>query len=142
MQATLGGDLRVDLAQRAGGGVARIDVGALAGGLGGCVERGEIIVPEVDLAAHLDDVRPAVARQTVRELADGLQVLRDVLADAAVTTGGALRQHAVLVAQRGREAVDLRLGGVGHSILSEAQEAANPGVELPGVVVGKGVVER
>ena len=102
------GDRRVDLAQGAGGGVARIGVGALAGRLGRGVEGGEVVVAEIDLAAHLDHLRPAGARQAMGDVADGAQVLGDVLADPAVAAGGALDQDAVLVAQGGRKAVDLR----------------------------------
>src|SRR6185437_8895167 len=142
VQVALGGDLRVELAQRAGGGVARVDVGRLAGGLHRRVQRGEVGVFEVDLAADLDDLRPAVAGEAMRNLANGLQVGGDVLAHPPVAARGALHEDALLVAQRGRETVDLRLGGVGDRVVAEAQETADTGVELARLVVREGVVER
>ena len=45
-----------------------------------------------------------------RDRRDRAQVVRDVLADLAVAARGAADQHAVLVDQRDREPVDLRLG--------------------------------
>ena len=55
-----GGDARVELAQRAGGEVARVGVDRLPRlGLAG-VERGEIGVAHIDLAARLEDARRAL----------------------------------------------------------------------------------
>jgi hypothetical protein len=140
-QRPLGADLRIDLAQRAGGEVAGIGVGALAGLEGGGVEGGEGLQLDIDLAADLDHVGPAGALQLVGDVGDGPQVGGDVLAHPAVAPRRALDQHALLVAQRGRQTVDLRLGGVEHRLAGQAQEAADAGVELGRLVVGKGVVE-
>ena len=62
------GDLGIELAQRARGRVARIDEGLLALGLHLRVERQEIALGHVDLAAHLDDIGRA-RRQLLRDFA-------------------------------------------------------------------------
>ena len=52
-------------------------------------------------------------------------------------------QRAVLVAQRHRQAVDLRLGGEDDLlVLGKPQETADAGDEIDDVVVGEGIVER
>ncbi len=57
-QGASGGDGAVDLAQGAGGGVAGVGVGLLAGLLGGGVERRKGCMAQIDLAADLDLARP------------------------------------------------------------------------------------
>jgi hypothetical protein len=141
-QRTGRGDRRVDLAQGAGGGVARIGVGLLArlGGRG--VQGGERLMAQVDLAADLDDVRPTGAGEPLRDVADGPDVLGDVLSDPPVAAGGRLDEVALLVADRAAEAVDLGLGGVAHRLVGgEPQETPDAGVELDRFRVGEGVVE-
>ena len=49
----------------------------------------------------------------MRDVGDRLEIGGDVLADRAVAARRALHEHAVLVAQRGRQPVDLRLGREG-----------------------------
>jgi hypothetical protein len=71
----------------------------------------EVVAAHVDLAAHLQH-RRRVAAQAQRDLADGADVLRHVLAGLAVAARGGLHQHAVLVAQVDGQAVELELGGV------------------------------
>ena len=107
-QRARGGQLGVELADRAGGGVARVGEGRLArlGAL--LVERGEGRQRQVDLAAHLEQRRRVLDAQ--RDRADRAQVLGHLLADLAVAAGGAAHEHAVLVDERDREPVDLRLG--------------------------------
>ncbi len=136
------GDLRVLLAQRAGGGVARIDVERLARRRLLLVEPGEIRLAEIDLAAHLDHLRHAVG-QRVRNVADGAHIGGDVLAGDAVAAGGAQHQPAGLVAQRHGQAVDLGLGGERDRLrLGAAEEAVHLGDEIAHVVVGKRVLQR
>ena len=73
------------------------------------VELLEVLHREVDLAADLDERRDTVALQPVRDLGDGPDVGRDVLAGAAVAAGGGAGQPAVLVGEVDGEAVDLEL---------------------------------
>ena len=105
-----GGERRVELADRAGGRVARVGEGRLAGLGAALVERLEVGDRQVDLAAHFDQLRRVVDPQ--RDRPDRAQVLGHVLADPAVAAGRAADQDAVLVGERDRQAVDLRLGRV------------------------------
>ena len=71
------------------------------------------------------------------------QVGGDVLADRPVAPGGALDEATLLVAQRGRQAVDLRLGDDRHRLVGrQLEEAADAAEELAHLVLGKGIVER
>jgi hypothetical protein len=137
-----GGDLRVDLAQRSGGGVARVGVGLLAGLGGRGVQGRERLVAQVDLAADLDHLRPALAGQPLGDVGNRADVLGDILAHPPVASGRGLDQHATLVADRARQAVDLRLGGVAHGLVGrQPQEPPDAGVEVDGFLVGEGVVQ-
>ena len=82
-----GGDRRVQLAQRAGGGVARVGEYLAAGLSLPLVQRGEVGAGHVDLAAHLADRRSA--GNPVRDVLQRAQVGGDVLAGEAVAAGGA-----------------------------------------------------
>ncbi|MCY1395913.1 hypothetical protein D9M71_108690 [compost metagenome] len=114
LQRPAGGDLRVELAQAAGGGVARVGEGLAAGFHGAGVERLEAGPGHVHLAAHFQHCRPTLALQAQRDVAHGAHVGADVLAGAAVATGGAAHQTAVLVEQADRQAVELGLAAVFH----------------------------
>ena len=109
-QRPLGGERRVELADRAGRRVARVHERRQAGLGAPLVERGEVGQRHVDLAADLHQRRRVLDPQ--RDRGDRAQVVRDVLADLAVAAGGAALQHAVAVDQRDRQPVDLRLGDV------------------------------
>ena len=109
-ERALGGELRVELADRAGGRVARVHERREARLGAALVERGEVRQRHVDLAAHLDQRRRVVEAQ--RDRRDRAQVVRDVLPDLAVAARGAAFEHAVAVEQRDREPVDLRLRDV------------------------------
>ena len=67
----------------------------------------------------------------------------DVLALVAVAAGGGGDEPALLVADRARQAVDLRLGGDRQRLVRrQAQEAADAGDELGDILLAEGVVER
>ena len=138
-----GGDARVLLAQRAGGGIARIGEDLLARRLLPLVELEEIGLGHVDLAAHLADFRHVAAFELLRHVLQRADIGGDVLAFAAVAAGGGGDEFAVLVAQRHRQAVDLRLGAEGDLlVVAELEEAADAGDEIDDVLLGEGVVER
>ena len=139
-QRPLGGDPGVDLAQRPGRRVAGVGVGLLPRRLGRGVQRGELLVAEVDLAADLDEVGPAGACEPLGDFGDGADVGGHVLADPAVAPRRRLDQHAPLVADRTRQPVDLWLSRVGDRLV-EPQEPLHPRVELHRVLVREGVVE-
>ncbi len=117
------GDGGILLAQGAGGGVAGVDVGLLAGVLLGGVEGREGGQPQVDLAAHLEHGRGTVG-QPLGHVVDGADVGGDVLADPTVAAGGGLHKPTVLIAQRHSEPVELELAGPGRrrGFLAEAPQ--------------------
>jgi hypothetical protein len=133
-QRPRGGELGIQLADRAGGRVARVGVRRLAGLRALLVEPHERGQREVDLPAHLEQGRRVVDAQRYRT--DRAQVLRDLLADLAVAARRAAHQHAVLVDERDGEAVDLRLGHEAHvahlhALASQvALRAQHPGGQL------------
>ena len=106
---------RILLAQEAGRGVARVGQQRLAGVPQLLVEPVEVLEAQEDLAAHLQPGGRIVAAQPVRHGADRADVGGDVLADVAVAAGGPADELAVLVGDRDRDAVDLRLADVGRS---------------------------
>ena len=138
-----GGQRRVELADRAGGGVARVGEGRFARLGAPFVQRLEVGDRQVDLAADLDQLRRVVDPQ--RDRADRAQVLGHVLADAAVAAGGAADEDAVLVGERDRQPVDLRLGRVAElggadvEALEVVADARLPGAQL---LLVAGVAER
>ena len=138
-----GGERRVELADRAGGRVARVGEGRLARLGAALVQRLEGGDRQVDLAAHLDQRRRVLDAQ--RDRPDRAQVLGHVLADPAVAAGGAADEHAVLVGERDRQAVDLRLGRVaelGGADVEPLQVVADAGLPGAQLLLVAGVGER
>ena len=140
-QRPLGGRGGVELAQAAGGRVARVGEGGQPRGRARGVQLGERRQRQVHLAAHLDDGRrrhPLRRPQALRDRPDGAQVGGDVLADDAVAARRPLHEAAVLVGQGDREAVDLGLDDEGHLarcqalLLHHRAGAPVPGGELVG----------
>ena len=78
----------VELAQRAGGGVARIGEGLAALFRLPLIERGEIGVAHIDFAANLEDIGHVPALQPLRNVRDGAHIGGNVLALAAVAARG------------------------------------------------------
>ena len=144
VQRPLGRDGRVLLAQRAGGGVARIDEEPLAQ-LGLALVHGlELLDGHVDLAADLEHVGIGAARlgQLLRHVGDGADVRRHVLAGDAVAAGGRLHERAPLVGQRHGHAVDLGLAREGERLEVEVGRlAAQPLAPGPQLVLAERVVE-
>jgi GNAT superfamily N-acetyltransferase len=93
----------------------------------------------VDLAAHLEHRRRLLAEQLLRHVADRAHVGGDVLADSPVSACRAVHELTVLVEQRHREAVHLRLGDVADRPDQRALDALAPRDQL---VVRERVVER
>ena len=136
-------DRRVVLPQRAGRGVARIGKELPAGLRLLAVEREEGGFGHVDFAAHLAHRRHAFAFEPLRNVLQRFHIGGDVLALGAVAARRAGDQRAVLVAQRHRQAVDLRLGGKRDLlVLRQTQKAADAADEIDDVLFGKRVVER
>ena len=126
---------RVQLAQRARRGVARVGKQRLAELLLLGVERFKAGAGHEDLAAHDEPCRRAGQRHGDR--ADSLQILRHVLADEAVAAGRAADKAAVHVFQCHGQTVDLRLDRVFRVRLF----LAHMRVEVPQLVKGKHVLQ-
>ena len=77
----------------------------------------------------------------LRNVGDRLQIGGDVLADRAVAARRALHEHAVLVAQRSRQPVDLRLGREQDlaQLLRAREKPPEPLEEIVHVLVGIGL---
>ncbi len=102
------GDARIELAERAGGEVARIGEHLLARLRLAGVKRGEIGKAHVDLATSLENPRRAF--EPVRDRLHRAHVGGHVLALVTVATRRRPDQFAVLVAQIAGEPVDLGFG--------------------------------
>jgi hypothetical protein len=128
------------LAHGAGGGVAGIGEGVLAGFLQPRVELAKRAPRHVDLAAHLEAARPGEgAGEASRNGGEGGQGVGDVLAHPAVAAGGAAGEATVLVEQGHAEAVDLGLADEGEA--RAGLRAPEPRLELAQVVRAHGIVE-
>jgi hypothetical protein len=148
-QGALGGNGRVELAHRAGGGIARVDKGFLALGAGRdpgalpVVQRLEVVPAHIDLAADFEHGGCA-RRKPEGYLANRADVLRHVLAHLAIAARGCLHQYATLIAQAHGQAVKLELGHVVHRRIGvgQAERAPHAGVEIlraAGFGIGLGV---
>ena len=97
----------------------------------------------VDLAAYLGDLGHVAAFELFRHVLERADIGGDVLAFLAVAAGGGGDEFAVLVAQRHRQPVDLRLGGEGDFfVVAELKETADAGDEIDDVLIREGIVER
>ena len=104
------------------------------------VEPDQLGVGHVDLAADLEQVGRA-AVQHERDLADRLQIRRDVVAPLAVAAGRALHELAVLITERDSDAVDLELDDIADRLVG-IKSLADAHVPLAKLVVRIGVVDR
>ena len=100
-------DLRVLLAHGARCRVAGIGQQRLLEQLTLGVERREYFMRHIDLAAHDELCGRAVELE--RQIAQGTEVFRHVLAGDAVAARGTADEHAVFILERHGQAVDLRL---------------------------------
>ena len=142
-QGPLGGDVGVELAHCACGGIARVHK-RLAPLLPlALVQRIKVCTAHVDLATHLQQGRNALG-QGQRDLPDGADVVRHVLAHLAITARSGLHQAALFIAQAHGQAVKLGLGHVfdGRVGIGQAQLAPHAGIKRLGACglgVGFGV---
>ncbi len=133
----------IELAQRAGRGIARIGEHLASARLLLLVETPEVGMCHVDLAAHVDQLGDVAALQLVRDRGDGHHVLGDVLAFHAVAACRRLGERAILVAQRDRQPVDFRLGGEGERRIGvELQKAVHALNEVRHVLGVEGITQR
>ena len=119
VQLALGGDLWIQLPQRACRRIAGIGKGRLAPRLPLCVERVKDRFRHKDLSADNQPVRRMLQLQ--RDGADGPQVLRHILPCQAAAARGAADQRAVQIFQRHGQTVHLGLDGVADSLTALPQ---------------------
>ena len=124
------GDCRVELAQGAGGDIARVGEDGFAGGLALGVDRKEPLALHIDFAAHFQHIGPARAGQLFRHVFEGADIGGDVLAGDPVAAGRAQHQPAFFIAQRRRQPVDLGLGHHLDRILGDAGDIRRPAKEI------------
>ena len=137
------GDRNVLLAQRTRRRIARIGEHRVVGFGLLLVQLEKILLEHVDFAAHFAGRRNIAALQRVRNILDGADIGGDVLAGKTVAAGGRADQFAVFVAQRQRQAVDLRLGDQRRNMIGiELEEAPDAVDELGDVLIAEGVAER
>ena len=109
-KGTVGGELGVELADRAGRRVAGVHEGGQTGLCPSLVERREVRQRHVDLAADLEQFWRVRIVEPKRDRGDRAQVVGDVLADLPVAAGGAALELPVAIDERDRQAVDLGFG--------------------------------
>ncbi len=140
-QRPRGGDARVLLPQRARRGVARIGEQFSARFLLRRVEREKVGARHIDLAAHLEDLG-RIALKRLRNITDMRDIGGDILAHLPVAPHRRAHQHALLIAQRAGQAVDLVLGGDRHRlVLAQRQEPPHPRQPFAYLFGGESVVE-
>ena len=133
-------DARVLLAQRPGGGVARIGEDLASRRFLPLVERLEVRLGHVHLAADLQHV--GRTGDALRNVGDRPHIGGHVLADRSVPARRREDQLAALVPQRAGQPVDLRLGRRRHEgIGGKVQEPPHPRDELAHLILGKGVLQ-
>ena len=135
-QGALGGHGRIDLAQRAGSSIAWIFIGRFAGSFLALIEGREVVMRHVDFAAHFQHVGPAGPRQTLGNVFQSQKIGSHVLAGLPIATRGTVNDTPVLIADGGREAIDLGLGGDrDRFVFRQPQEAPHPPGEIRDVLV-------
>ncbi len=108
-QSPLGADPRVQLADAAGNHVPRVGKQRLALGLLPFVEQHQVAVGHVNLAPWLQQAGVFLAAETFGDVVDRADVVRHVVACAAVAAGDAAGEQTVFVDQRHGHAVHLQL---------------------------------
>ena len=135
-----GGDTGIQLAQASGSRIARVGKELVTPGFLRTVQRQEVFLQHQHLAPHFQHFRRR-AGQLRRHATHRAQVGRDVLAGDAITPGGALHQPAVLVAQRGGQAIQLG-GGAEGKVLRHPQQRLQSAVERQDISLAEGVGQR
>ena len=140
-ERTVGGDRRVLLPQRAGGGVARVRRELLARPGKPFVQHTEAGDRQIHLSPYLEQRRRVVSEHPERHGADRAEVDRHVLPLDAVAARRSAREDAVLVGEIDREPVDLRLEHVRDRLIrvEPAPDVLGPLLERLG---GRHLLER
>ena len=135
IQLPLRGDLRVFLPQAARRGIAGIGHQGLALDLQTGVDLLKDSPGHIDLPP--DDEPGQLVRQGHRYGTDGAQILRDILAGAAIAAGSALIKHAVSIFQGHGKPVDLGF----HAVFGTGQSLPHPFQKLHHLAVIEGILQ-
>ncbi len=114
-EPALGDDARIELLERAGGRIAWVGEGLVAGFDDGSVHPLELGGRHKDFAAHFENSWNRVFRVFVereRDGANGADVLCHVVATLTIAAGGSLNELPALVAKVDRDAIDFGIGKV------------------------------
>ena len=142
-QPTLRHQRRIEISQRAGGGVARVREQQLAGLRAFPVHLLEGRPREIDLTPDLDATRHVLSKPE-RDRADRADVARHLLARRSVASRGRAHKRTVLVGQGDAHAVDLQLGDVVDGVGKcprLGQSLTHAFIEGPELVLVIGVVQ-
>ena len=135
-----GGDTGIQLAQASGGRIARVGKELVAPCFLCTVQCQEVFLQHQHLAPHFQHLGRRTG-QLLGHAAHRAQIGRDVLAGDAIAPGGALHQPAVLVAQRGGQAIQLG-GGTEGKIVRHPQQRLQSAVERQHISLAEGVGQR
>ena len=147
-QRTVGGDLRIQLAQAASGGIARVGEGFAADFQLSGVEPLEAGFGHEHFATDFQGRRPAAALQLERDVAHGAHVDADVFTGRTVATRRAAHQYAILIQQADRQTIELGLTAIFNRRTAaqqvtdrQIQTFGDPTIKLTHVGFFKGVTE-
>ena len=106
-QGAAGGDFGIQLAQTAGGGVARVNKDFFSGIPGDCIQFFKAGAGQVDLATYFKKLGNALTGQAQRDAVNGANIGGDILTDLSITAGGTAHQQSVFVEQADGDTVEL-----------------------------------
>ena len=132
----------VELAQAAGGGIARIDEHFLALCPRPRIDLLESRPRQVDLSAYFQHLRVAFPAQAQRHRGYGAHVVGNILAGAAIATGRGALKHTAAVEQADGNTIQLGFAGEFQRCLAVAQAVLQAAIEIQHVLLVEGVVER
>ena len=136
-EAARGGELRLQQAERAGGGVARIGEAGEALALAIGVETFEGAAAHDGFAANFKGRE--IGLHAKRKGADGAGIFGDVFADGAVAARDGLGELAVAIVGGHGESVHLEFGDV--AVFGAAEKVADAAVEIAEFGFVEGVIE-
>ena len=141
-QRTSRRDCRIQLTQRASGGVARVREHRLTGLRALLVHLLEAAERQVRLTADFQQRRRCVGFQSQRHVVHGAQVRRHVLAHRAAPACGTGHQHPVTIGERDGGTVDLQFAAIPEPVHHVSCQATQPLVPRQQLGLVEGVVQR
>ena len=140
-QYAAGRNAGILLAERPGGGIARVGKQFSAHFMLRSIKCGKILFSHVNFAANFEDGGHCAA-QHLRNIGNMRDIGGNILTHLAITPRRRAHQHAVLITQRARQPVDLVLRRHRYrGIIRQRQKPPHPRDELRHVFIGKSIVE-